>query len=208
MRSRLVPLLLAALAVPAAAAAQAPLRGSALAVELRGELAVPTSAFEDRYDLGTGFGFGIAAKYPVAPILALYAGWDRFEFDGTPGDAGVEVVDRGFRVGAQLGLPEPIGGLDPFVTAGVTYNRATLEVRDEAGTTEVEDGRSPGYEVGAGVMVPVARGVWLVPEGRYRLRSADLPIASLGDGDVRIRYLAFNLGVVIRLPGRDADPPR
>ncbi len=206
MRSRSVPLILIALLAPAAAPGQTPPGLSSFGVELRGEVALPTSAFEERFDLEAGFGFGAAVKYSIARFLALYAGWDRFEFDGTPEALGVEVVDRGFRLGVQAGVPEPSGRLSPFATAGVIFNRTSLELRDTLGTTELEGERSAGYEWGGGLSIPVLRGVWLVPEGRFRSHSGSWETAVLEEADVRVTYFAFNLGVVVRLPRRVPAP--
>lgn len=200
MNFRLVPYALLVLLLPASALAQRPLSLSSFSIEPRGEIAFPTGSFRSTLDLGRGYGFGAAIKYSVAVPFALYVGWDRFRFDGNPDDRDVRVTDQGFRLGAQLGLPQPVAGLSPFAIAGAIMTRASLSGWDPDQAGSVGGRRSNGYEVGGGVMIPVASGIWLVPEGRFRSHANAWEFTTADDLDLRVNYLAFNLGLVLRLP--------
>ncbi|HET7275049.1 MAG TPA: hypothetical protein VFI91_07695 [Longimicrobiaceae bacterium] len=199
MRSKLALIAIVGFVLPSMATAQSPLESNSLSVELRGELAYPTATLNDRFDLESGFGFGIAGKYAIAPILTLYAGWDRFEFDGGAEDAGVELVDRGVRLGAQVESSEPVGPITPFATAGLIFNRASLEITNSRGTTKISGERSVGYEIGGGGLIPLIENFWLVPEVRFRSHPSSWEAAT-GATEVRITYFALNLGLVIRIP--------
>jgi len=205
MRSRFVPFALLAL-LPSTTFAQSPLKLSSFNLELRGEVAVPTAEMDEQLDLKTGFGFGVAAKYSVARPLAIYLGWDRFRFNGATSDFAARVVDRGFRLGLQAGIPQPDRRVRPFATAGAVFNRASLELRDSTATHDFRADRSAGYELGGGLRVPVAQGIWVVPEARYRAHASSWNTTLLTDPEIDISYLALNLGVVIRIPRSAPNP--
>ena len=206
MRSGSVPLLLLSLLFPSLGFAQSPLKLSSFNLELRGEVAVPTSQMDEQLGLKTGFGIGVAAKYSVARPLAIYAGWDRFRFNGATSDFATRVIDGGFRLGIQAGSPRSERRAQPFATAGAVFNRASLELRDSLATRNLRGDRAWGYEVGGGLSVPVLQGVWLVPETRYRAHANSWGIGSAPDLDTDVSYLALNLGVVIRIPRSARNP--
>ena len=179
------------------ATAQGPWAPRTLRLELRGELAWPTGELAQVVGGEHGFGFGLAARYvPVRP-LALYAGWERFAFNEK--DHGVEthVRDMGVRAGVQLStlLGEHVP-VRPFVLGGALYNWTRLKRATEDFERTVHADPALGFEVGAGAAVHTFRGVWLVPEGRYRRHSAGVSRFPDTDGDLGVAYFALNLGLL------------
>jgi hypothetical protein len=180
--------------VGSAAAQELPFPLRTVSFEARGELAFPTGQFRRDLDLNTGYGLGVVAKYRFIEPLGVYAGWDRFRFRGGTASSEAIVRDAGFRLGAQLHLPGVAATpLLPFLTGGLLFSRLEVERPAPDERSRDRSDRSLGFEIGAGTLVHLGRGVWLIPEGRYRSHSPGL------DGVEEVSYFGLNLGLALRL---------
>lgn len=184
-------------------AARGPLHGQhpfdpgSVSFELRGELARPTSEVRSRFDLESGYGLGVTARYWLNSIASFYAGWDRFRFEGGDSVQNTKVIDSGFRLGAML-VADVWTRADPFASGGVIVSRSRISREDGQGRMQATPDGATGYEVGGGLLIPLWDGIWAVPEARYRSHSnADdsLDLEQLP----RTTYIGFNLGIIFRL---------
>jgi opacity protein-like surface antigen len=169
-----------------------------LAVEGRAGVGFPTGDFGDNDDIGTGFGFGGDVVLRVLPLVNIYGGWEYYSFDGKGESDGSRITDSGARAGAQLSIPVgPVTGVSPFVSAGVLYNRATAEASEGSASLKFTSDWKLGYEVGAGVAVPVAPAVSVIPAVRYRAH--DVEFGDLEAVSGNISYLTLEIGAKVGL---------
>jgi opacity protein-like surface antigen len=142
-----------------------------------------------------GLGYGLDAGIGAGP-LGFYAGYDRIQF----GCAGASCADggkwklEGYSAGVRAGVPLfPL--LKPWAKAGLTYNDMTGSFpgsSDSAATTE----KGVGYELGAGVDIPIVRGFFnLTPQVRYIRQNLEV------SGVKRpANYYTFDIGLRLRSP--------
>lgn len=169
-----------------------------IAVEVRGGYAIPTGDLGDS-DVEDGLGFGVNAQLSVMPMLSVYGGWERYSFGIDMGDtdADGDVVDSGFRVGLQAGLPfTPFIGVSPFVFAGGIYNSTSLEGSGGGVSVSVDSDRSVGYELGGGLAIPVGPALQLTPAVRYRSHSVEFDDV---DTDSNMSYFTAEIGLRLGL---------
>lgn len=169
-----------------------------VAVEVRGGYAVPTGDLGDS-DVDDGLGFGVNAQLAVMPMLSVYGGWERYSFgiDTGSSDADADVVDSGFRVGLQAGLPfTPFIGVSPFVFAGGIYNSTSLEGSSGGVSVSLDSDRSLGYELGGGLAIPVGPALQLTPAVRYRSHSVEFDDT---DSDSDMSYFTAEIGLRLGL---------
>lgn len=169
-----------------------------IAVEVRGGYAIPTGDLGDS-DVDDGLGFGVNAQPAVMPMLSVYGGWERYSFSAETGfeEVDVDVVDSGFRLGVQAGLPfTPFIGVSPFVFAGGIYNSTSLEGSAGGVSTESESDRSIGYELGGGLAIPLGPALKLTPAIRYRSHSPEIEEF---ETDSNMSYFTAELGLRLGL---------
>lgn len=212
MQKSIVSALAALCAVAAArpAAAQT-LPTTPLSVEVRGGAAFPMGDFADERqgNAETGWGYGGNVSLQLNPALALYAGYDRFEFPsdnfevdlpGNVGDVDGKWIDSGFSGGVKLMLPlATMSRLGPWVKGGVVYRKLGVNLDDERFDEledELETDPALGFEVGGGLSLPLGPRVAVTPGVRYLSYSAD-PVDG-GDGEVNVSHLTLDLGLSIR----------
>ena len=174
----------------------------ALYAGVRAGAASPTGAFstsasgtEDPSLRGAtaGAGYGLDAGVG-SPLVGFYASYDRINFGcasggacATSGKYKLSGVAGGVRVGIPL-----IPMIKPWAKAGITYNEITRTLNGTTSST----GKSPGYEVGAGVDIPVLLNFFsLTPQVR-RIRQK----LSLGGSKRSADYYTFDIGFRVRTP--------
>jgi hypothetical protein len=180
--------------------------GVRFAGEVRGGLVFPTGGWDADDELGRGFNVGANAQMWLG-FAGVYAGWERAELGMAAEDFfGAEVsaytTDTGFRGGAIAALP--LGGPTapaPFALAGLIYNRTTS--RQTVGTAQIEaqGDYELGFEVGAGLGIPLGDVISFTPAIRYRTH----PTAYTGfmprtDERTRASYLVIDFGINGRVP--------
>jgi hypothetical protein len=192
---RSLPLLAGALAAAALAApAQAQLPSiTPFSFEVRGGLAIPTEQLKDDSQASTGTVLSGSVTFHAIPLIGIYAGVTRASFgvDDEFSEEG-EYTSTGFDVGARLAIPTPLIPIDPWIKAGLTFQK--LEGSDfEDEDFNIETDTKMGYEVGAGLgfgfgPVSITPGVSYV---RYKFDD-------FGE-DVDIGYVKADIGVRIRI---------
>ena len=169
-----------------------------LAVEGRIGAGFPTGDFGKDDDVGTGLGFGADAVLRVLPLVNVYGGWEHYSFNGKGESDGSKVTDSGIRAGAQLSIPVGmVTGFSPFVSAGLLYNRASAEASEGSISVKFTSDWKLGYELGAGISVPVAPALSIVPAVRYR--SHDASFSEVEGSSGTISYLSVEAGLKLGL---------
>ena len=180
-------LMLSAALLLAALPAQA--QTSPFSLEVKGRIAFPTGDFaeeeQDGSGIKTGWGGGLTGTFQVTPILGIYAGFSSTRFDtdlgeleedleGVVEDPEIHITDAGLDAGVRATLPVLNNGL--FVRGGLVYHRVGVDLSDELEEIleefEIEEEDldsewSLGYELGAGVLVPLGPRLSVSVGGAY-----------------------------------------
>jgi opacity protein-like surface antigen len=162
--------------------------GIPIAVDVRAEAAFPIGDFNDIAD--TGAGATISVAMPIVPAFGVYGTYTHIRFGGGwTGGGTSDATTEGFAVGVTTMLPG-LPDVDPWIGAGLLLHR--LEVR---GTRQgVSD--DLGFEVGAGVAVPLAGRLRLSPAIHYRHFGATIPaLAGLAARDLTVQYVSLGVGL-------------
>lgn len=172
------------LALACAAAGPLAAQRVPVSVEARGGIALPAGRFRDAAQGGPAG--ELSATWHALPLVGVYGAyqWNRFGWDDTEGEA----TDAGFALGVRVSIPTPLLPIDPWIRAGVVAHRLDAE-------TLGEDAKR-GWEAGAGLAFPLARGLTLTPGvlwTRYQHGSG------LADGELlRVRHLRADVGLRLR----------
>ncbi|HEX8393920.1 MAG TPA: outer membrane beta-barrel protein, partial [Longimicrobium sp.] len=152
---------LAVLLAAGSAAAQSPIPFS---IEGRVDRAVPLGDFDDLVD--AGFSTGVAASVQVRPGLGVYASYNYAVFGPKIVSDADDAVDQGVSLGLTAAIPTGTTRLQPYVAAGLVAHQFKLY-------DEVEAEEEIGFEVGAGVAIPLVGPLRLTPSVAYRTYNAD-----------------------------------
>lgn len=173
-------------------------------VGIRAGAGIPRGSFSERATPGDallkgatpGLGYGVDAGVGSG-LFGFYAGYDRIRFNcadtscATSGKYELEGYSGGVRVGVPL-LPL----LKPWAKAGITYNEMTGRFPTSSSQAQVNTGRHPGYELGAGVDIPIVMGfLSLSPQVRYIRQNLEVNgVRKPAD------YYTFDIGLRVRSP--------
>lgn len=179
---RIVPLALACAAALHAHPADA--QRTPFAVEARGGIALPACDFGRAAEGGVGG--EVSVGWQALPLVGFYAAYQSARYDWS--DTGAAATERGFAAGVRIAVPMPFIPIDPWIRAGIVDHEL------DAGTLHEEARR--GWEAGAGLGFPVARGISLTPGviwTQYRHGSGN------ADGELlRVRHLRVDVGLRLR----------
>jgi hypothetical protein len=178
---------LAALSVLGVAGSASAQSAIPLSVEIRGDAAIPTGKFADRYE--NGIGFTGSAALQLVPGFGVYGSYSRtnFSVDGPDDD----VLDQGYSAGLTASLGGRPGRATPYVGAGLLFHE--LEVNGN----EVGDAKM-GFEVGAGLAIPLGQRVRITPAVGYRQYNIEgLSLGGLVNTDMNVSYLNAGVGLNI-----------
>ena len=183
--------------------AAAPLRSQALYFGVRGGVGIPSGDFSEKATAAgsdallrgasPGLGYGLDAGIG-SPLLGLYAGYDKIQFGCQSGACSTsgKYELTGFSAGMRVSVPLlPL--LRPWAKAGITYN----EMKGTANGIAVTTGKGPGYELGAGVDIPILMGFFSLSPQVRRIRQRLEPNDA---GKKDVHYYTFDLGFRVRTP--------
>ncbi len=148
--------------------------------------------------LKTGFGFEGAFVYKFMPHLAAYAGWGWNKFDSEKSFAGDDVnfVETGYTFGLQFIHPVANTQIGYMVKGGGTYNH--IETENSDGKIINDTGHGMGWQVGAGVTIPIGYRCLFIPEVCYHSLSRDINIGEVKT-PVDLNYISAGLGFSVSL---------
>lgn len=147
-----------------------------------------------------GLGYGLDAGVGLGPV-GLYFGTDRIQFDCQPQSCAASGKYKltGASAGLRMGIPLfPI--VKPWVKAGIAVNELTGTFSGASSGTTVTTERRPGYELGAGVDVPVMRLFSITPQVRYVSQKLRYKFPGTSGGSRGVEYYTFDLGFRLRSP--------
>lgn len=129
-------------------------------------------------DLGTGLGFESTVAYRFMPHLAAYAGWgwNKFSSDNSFAGSDIDFEETGYTFGFQFVHPISETSLFYLVRAGGIYNH--IEVENAEGKIISDSGHGLGWQIDAGLVIPIIDRLNLLPSVRYRSLSRDIEIAN------------------------------
>lgn len=166
-----------ALAALLLAAAPAAAQVSPFSLEVRGRAAYPTGDFGEEDEGGsgveTGWGGSLTGYFQATPQLAVYAGYSLTRFPTDLGDleaeleflgvddASIDIDDKGFDAGLRAMVPAGAGSA--FLRGGLVFHRADVQLSDDLEEAvqglldpdELDSDWSLGYQLGAGVLLPL-----------------------------------------------------
>lgn len=171
-----------------------------IAVEARGGVTLPVADFGD--GASTGWSLGGTVHWQATRVLGVYAGYEHASFGVDSlgaDDAGLDasVADDGFRTGVRVSLPLALArNVTPFVEGGLLINRTRISVTDGTSAVSIHSEWGPGFEVGAGVAIPLTPRITLTPGARFREHRGEFNNDNSDlAGTVTADYVAIDLGV-------------
>jgi len=192
------------------ALAAAPAGAQGFYLGLRGGAGVPTGDFSDESTSSTavaaaaktGFGYGLDAGLNLGP-LGVYAGFDHINFDCEASACSSEgnYKLQGVSAGVRLSLPVR-SMIRPWIKGGVTFN----ELKGEFGTATsgLTTERNPGYEVAAGLDIPILRIFSLYPQASYVGQNFKYKVPGVTNNstgpEANANYMTFDLGLSFHNP--------
>jgi len=146
-------------------------------------------------DLDTGVGFGFNARYRFMPHLGAYAGWNwnHYATRNLMADE-IDIEETGYALGLRFEHPLT-AGLDGWLRAGALI--AHIELEDHDGDLIADSKHGLGWEVGAGVGVPLSSRFALTPGIGYRSLQREIVIGTAKQ-DVTLAGITFGTGVTYR----------
>lgn len=164
-------------------------------LEVRGGANLATEEFAG-VDLETGVGFEANLALRVAPVVALYGGWDwqHRRVKDQPFGRTEDVEDTGYVFGVRLAGADR-SRLTPWLRLGALYNHVELEDFDGAPVADSE--HVWGWEAGGGLAVPMGRSWQLTPGVRYRHFE---PAVRFGGAELTtpLSYVVLDVGLALR----------
>jgi hypothetical protein len=200
----------AVLTVLAAALVSLPVHAQGIYLGLRGGGAFPTGDFSNSEASSTtaidaaksGFGYGVDAGLSLG-VLGIYAGFDHINFDcesNTCNSDGKYKL-QGVTAGLRLRLPGS-AFIHPWVKGGVTFNE--LKGGYGSSTQELTTDRNPGYEIGAGLDIPILGVFSIYPQARYVGQNFKYDIPGVTNTstspEAKANYVTFDVGLSIHSP--------
>lgn len=177
-------------------------------VGVHGGAGVPTGRFAEKVE-GTssdalltgakaGFGYGLDVG-TGSGLVGFYAGYDRIKFgcDDSVCDTAGKYELTGYSAGVRVGVP--LLPIKPWVKAGVTLNEMEGTFGGTLSDSHLTTERNLGYEVGAGVDIPLLMGfLSLTPQARYIRQNLD--VGPTNGGKKPANYFTFDIGLRVRSP--------
>ncbi len=161
--------------------------------EFKSGLAYATQDLGDA-DLGMGIGFEGTFLYRFMPHLSAYAGWGWNQFNAKESFAGsdMDFEETGYTFGLKFIHPIGESNINYLVQAGAVFNH--IEVEDDNGDIISDSGHGVGWQIGAGLSIPISNALAISPTVSYRTLSRDLEIANVKTS-VDQNYLSIGVGL-------------
>jgi hypothetical protein len=190
--------------------ATSPIGAQAIYAGVRGGAAIPTGEFSNEsgatgnaallHGASPGLGYGFDAGLG-SPLIGFYGSYDHIDFgcQSASCDTSGKYQLSGVSAGARVGIPLlPL--LKPWAKAGITL----MQLKGTVSGNEVTTKRRPGYEVAAGVDIPILMGFFsLSPQVRKVTQKLEPVIASSSattGGKRSADFYSFSLGLTVRTP--------
>ncbi len=161
--------------------------------ELRG---AANAAIQDLGDakLETGIGIEGTIAYRFMEHLSIYGGWSWNHFASGESFAGtnIDFEETGYSFGLRFIHPIGTSNLSYLVGGGGLYNH--IEAENEAGDIIADTGHGLGWQLDAGIVIPIGESLRITPGIRYRALSREFQIDAFKT-PVDLNYLSAGLGI-------------
>jgi opacity protein-like surface antigen len=162
-------------------------------VQLSVDASSATQELAENADLGMGLGLEAMAIYGIVPYVEAYASWDwhhfpaerAFDFED------VSVEETGYAAGLRFRFPMGSSGISYLFRAGGTFNH--IEIESDEGDIIGDTDHGLGWELGAGLIIPLGEHWRLSPGARYRALSKGVDFDD-GSVDAELTYVAIDVG--------------
>lgn len=145
--------------------------------------------------LSAGMGSELNIHYRFMPHLGAYAGWSWNKFSSDQSFAGTDMdfEETGYNLGLQFNHPLGISTVSYFVRAGGTWKH--LEIENEDGDIISDSGHGLGWQVSAGLEIPLNTRLSLVPGAKYSSLSRDVTVDGVKTSS-GMNYVSMGAGIV------------
>ena len=145
--------------------------------------------------LNPGPGFEASVGYRFHEHLWVYAGWGWHQFTTDEAEADIDLEQTGYTFGARFEHPFRDDGTAAFrIFGGGTWEHVELE--DADGQIRADSGHGLGFDVGAGLALPIGRDWRLLPGVRFR--SLPVELSPEGGSKADLTYVAIEVGAAYR----------
>lgn len=162
--------------------------------ELSGGPSIATREM-DESKLEKGFGFEGILHYRFMPHTGVYAGWGWNKFSAENSFAGnnADFEETGYVIGLQF--KHPVEGFlsSYYLRAGALYNH--IEIENDNGDIIADTGHQPGFQLAAGVDIPLGSNWSLSPGVKYNALSAETTLEGLNI-QMDYHYLSVRIGIL------------
>ncbi len=135
-------------------------------LELNGGISIATNKLEGTR-LNAGFGFEGIFHYRLLPHAGIYAGWGWNRFEARHSFAGNDICfeETGYIAGIEYSHSIGASPVACYLRAGGLFNH--IETENAAGDIINDSGHGPGWQVAAGLEVPVGTKWTLTPGVKF-----------------------------------------
>lgn len=144
-------------------------------------------------DLNIGGGFEAVFHYRFMPHTGAYAGWGWNKFSADRSFAGddMDFEETGYVFGLQFKHPIGAGNMNGYVRAGGLYNH--IEIENTDGDIVEDTGHGFGFQLAAGLEIPVSQKWSITPGIKFNSLSRDLESGSV-NRDLNLSYDCLRIG--------------
>lgn len=165
-------------------------------LELNGGISCPANEPENT-DLKPGIGFEGLVHYRIYDYLGVFAGWGRNDFSSTESFLGDDITfeETGYIMGVQYNYNAETLRISPFIRLGALYSH--LELENDKGDIIKDSGHGWGFQVAAGIDIPLGKNWSLTPGFKYSSLSRDIKTEG-AKMPVDNQYFTARIGILKR----------
>ncbi|WP_143961373.1 outer membrane beta-barrel protein [Litoribacter populi] len=165
-----------------------------LGLEIRPGVNFPTTDLNSVTTLNTGFGIEGVISYNFVSQFGIYAGWswNRFPSDESFVGPNIDFEETGYTYGIQYFIPFGATESALYFRAGGLWNH--IEMETSSGDIARDTGHGFGWQVEAGLSLPISERWFIRPNVRYRSLSRDFP-AGPTTFEANLNYISVGLGI-------------
>ncbi len=145
-------------------------------------------------NLKTAFGSEFMFHYEFMPHMGSYLGWGYHKFAAETSFAGnkLDFEETGYTFGLQFKHPISNSSLAYYVRAGGIYNH--IEIENEDGDIVENTGHGLGWQIAAGIDIPLSSNWSLRPSIKYSALSRESEMAGIKT-PLDLNYVSVRIGI-------------
>lgn len=148
----------------------------------------------DGAELNPGFGFEGSFSYRFMPHLSAYAGWGWNKLSADNSFAGPDVCfeETGYLFGLEFKHPLLNSDISYFVRAAGLFNH--IEIENANGNIIEDSGHGLGWQIAAGVDIPLGAGLSLTPGLKFNSLSRNIGLGGV-ERTLNYNYVSVKVGI-------------